>query len=203
MAMDGLESAEKLHNPEWYATDFIKELHLGSEADQKCERTCLLWSKEHWASEAKRTHVNLQQSKDRALSSTDSTVETMFQNAQFLNTVAQVYGKLFGSLEESCDVKVFEKCPHLRRRQELLKTGSLASVFVTILHKAVLYAELERHPIDSGLVDEEYNDVYGIDLTNFEDLEASLQDGRFETLYEAVLKRAKHLAGIGRYWSYW
>jgi hypothetical protein len=66
-----------------------------------------------------------------------------------------------------------------------------------------LYAELERHPIDSGLVDEEYNDVYGIDLTNFEDLEASLQDGRFETLYEAVLKRAKHLAGIGRYWSYW
>lgn len=66
-----------------------------------------------------------------------------------------------------------------------------------------MYAALERHPIDSGLVDEEYDDVYGIDLTNFKDLEDSLQDGRFETLYEAVLKRAKQLAGIGGYWKYW
>jgi hypothetical protein len=127
----------------------------------------------------------------------------MFQNAQFLNTAAQVYGKLFGSPETSCGVKVFEKCPYFSGRQELLKTGSLASVFVTILHKAVMYAALERHPIDSGLVDEEYDDVYGIDLTNFQDLEDSLRDGRFETLYEAVLKRAKQLAGIGGYWKYW
>jgi hypothetical protein len=66
-----------------------------------------------------------------------------------------------------------------------------------------MYAELERHPLDSGLVDEEYDDVYGIDLTNFEDLKDSLRDGRFDTLYEAVLKRAKQLAGIGGYWNYW
>ena len=198
-----MESAEKFHNPEWYAADFIKQLHLGSDVDQKCDRTCLLWSKEHWANEARRSQVNLQQTKERALSATDSTTKTMFQNAQFLNTAAQVYGKLFGSAEEFCGVKEFEKCPYLSRRQELLKTGCLASVFVTILHKAVMYAALEKHPLDSGLVDEEYDDVYGIDLTNFEDLEDSLKDGRFGTLYEAVLKRARHLAGMGGYWEYW
>jgi hypothetical protein len=147
--------------------------------------------------------VNLQQAKDRAFSSTDSTAKTMFQNAQFLNTAAQVYGRLFGSPDEFCGVRVFEKCPYLNRRQELLTTGSLASVFVTILHKAVMYAALDRHPLDSGLIDEEYDDVYGIDLTNFEDLEDSLRDGRFEGLYEAVLKRAKQLAGTGGYWNYW
>jgi hypothetical protein len=145
--------------------------------------------------------VNLQQSKERAFNATDSMA--MFQNAQFLNTAARVYGTLFGFSDDFCGVKEFEKCPYLNRREELLKTGCLASVFVTILHKAVLYSELEKHPIDSGLVDEEYDDVYGIDLTNFDDLEDSLQDGRFETLYEAVVKRSKHLAGAGGYWKYW
>lgn len=72
----------------------------------------------------------------------------------------------------------------------------MASVFVTILHKAAMYAMLDRHPIDSGLMNEEYDDVYGIDLTNLQDLEDSLMDGRFGVLYEAVLKRAKQLAGI-------
>jgi hypothetical protein len=66
-----------------------------------------------------------------------------------------------------------------------------------------MYASLEKHPLDGGLLDEEYRDVYGVDLTNFEDLEESLQDGRFRTLYEAVLKRAKQVAGIGGYESYW
>jgi hypothetical protein len=140
--------------------------------------------------------VNLQQSKDRAFNSADGTAQTVFQNVQFLNTVAQLYGRLFGFPEDFCNVKNFDKCPYLSRRQDLLKTGSLASVFVTILHKATMYAMLDRHPIDSGLLDEEYDDVYGIDLTNFEDLEDSLLDGRFETLYAAVLKRAKQLAGI-------
>ena len=203
MERDVLVSAEKPHNPEWYAADFIKQLNLGSDTDQKCEWTCLLWSKEHWANEAERSQVNLQQAKDRPLGSIDRTTKTMFQNAQFLNTAAQVYGRLFGSPDEFCGVRVFEKCPYLSRRQELLKKGSLASVFVTILHKAVMYAALERHPLDSGLVDEEYDDVYGIDLTNFEDLRHSLEDGRFKTLYEAVLKRARHLAGVGGYWNYW
>jgi hypothetical protein len=55
---------------------------------------------------------------------------------------------------------------------------------------------LDQHPIDSGLMDDEYEDVYGINLTSFQDLERSLTDGRFQILYEAVLKRAKELAGI-------
>jgi hypothetical protein len=84
----------------------------------------------------------------------------------------------------------------MSQRQELLETGSLASVFVTILHKATLYAMLDRHPIDSGLMNDEYEDVYGINLTSFQDLERSLTDGRFRTLYETVLKRAKQLAGV-------
>ena len=87
-------------------------------------------------------------------------------------------------------------CPLLAQRQNLLEAGSLAGVFVTILNKAMMYAMLDRHPIDSGLLDEEYDDVYGIDLTDFQDLEASLTDGRFESLYCAVLVRAKQLTGL-------
>lgn len=55
---------------------------------------------------------------------------------------------------------------------------------------------LDRHPIDSGLLNEEYNDVYGINLTNYEDLENSLADGRFGKLFEQVVKRASELAGL-------
>jgi len=78
----------------------------------------------------------------------------------------------------------------------LLKRGALAGVFATILHKATSYAMLDRHPLDSGLIHEEYGDVYGIDLTNFTDLENSLRDGRFGKLYESVVKKARELAGI-------
>ena len=60
----------------------------------------------------------------------------------------------------------------------------------------MMYEMLDRHPIDSGLVNEEYSDVYGINLTDFQDLEESLADGRFATLYGAVLKRATQLAGL-------
>jgi len=132
----------------------------------------------------------------------DST-EALFQNAQFLNAVARVYGGMFGSPNEFCSVKCFDKCPYLDQRQDLLNKGCLANVFVTLLHKATMYAMLERHPIDSGLLDETYDDVYGIDLTNFEDIEAALRDGRFEIMYQAVLKRAKQIAGVGGYGSYW
>jgi hypothetical protein len=55
---------------------------------------------------------------------------------------------------------------------------------------------LDRHPIDSGLMNDEYEGVYGINLTNFQDMEKSLTDGRFSILYDEVLKRAKQLAGI-------
>lgn len=186
--MGQLNGSHTLRKSEWYAADFIKQSHLDSEIKQKCERTCLLWSKEHWASEAKRAQVNLQQSKDRTLSQSDITVESIFQNGQFLNAVAQVYGRLFGSPKEFCDVKKFDKCPYINQRQNLRKNGSLTNVFLTLLHKAAMYAMLERHPIDSGLLDEEYDDVFGIDLTNFQDIEAALLDGRFEMMYEAVLK---------------
>jgi hypothetical protein len=81
-------------------------------------------------------------------------------------------------------------------RQDYLNKGSLATVFVTILQKATFYAMLDRHPLDSGLLDEEYNDVYGVDLTDYQDLERSLTDGRFERLSEAVVKRGTELAGF-------
>jgi len=93
-------------------------------------------------------------------------------------------------------VKTFTTCPYLGQRQNLLKSGSLAGVFVTILHKAMMYAMLDHHPIDCGLVNEDYSDVYGINLTNFQDLEESFADGRFATMYDAVLKRATQLAGL-------
>jgi hypothetical protein len=191
-----LKFPQKSQSPEWYATDFIAQLQLDSEVEQKCNWSCLLWSKEHWAAEANKAQVNLQQSKGRTFTSADHTIENLSLNAQFLNTVAQVYGKLFGYTKESCNVKIFDKCPYLDQRQDLLIAGSLASVFVTILHKAMMYAMLDRHPLDSGLLLEEYADVYGINLTNFQDLEESLLDGRFAVLYETVLGRAKQLAGI-------
>ena len=186
----------EIRNPEWYAVDFIKQLQLDSEPDQRCEWSCLLWLKDHWAAEARKAQINLQQTKERIRNSEQTTVQTLFLESHFLNTVAQVYSRLFGRTDQFCDTKDFLKCPYMSQRQELLETGSLASVFVTILHKATLYAMLDRHPIDSGLMNDEYEDVYGINLTNFQDLEKSLTDGRFGILYEAVLKRAKQLAGV-------
>jgi hypothetical protein len=194
--MKPLQSNPENRNPEWYAADFIKQLQLDSEPDQRCEWSCLLWSKDHWADEAKKAQINLQQSKEAAANSAQKTAPTVLLEAQFLNTVAQTYSKLFGCATQFCSVKIFQNCPYLGQRHDLLAKGTLASIFVTILHKAILYAMLDRHPIDSGLMNEEYDDVYGINLTSFEDLEASLNDGRFRLLYEAVLKRAKQLAGI-------
>lgn len=161
-----------------------------------------MWSKDYWANEAKRAQVNLQQLKEANLISTENNASSIFQNAQFLNTIAQVYGKLFGHPEETCDSKEFDKCPYSSQRQVLLRAGSLANVFATILHKAATYALLDKHPLDSGLIDERYDDVYGVNLSSGRDIEASLLDGRFETLYQAVLKRAKQVAGIGGYPTY-
>ena len=128
---------------------------------------------------------------------TEKNVSPLFLDSQFANTIAQVYAKLFGT-EQSCSVKKFANCPFMGQRQDLLKRGALAGVFATILHKATSYAMLDRHPLDSGLVHEEYGDVYGIDLTNFTDLENSLRDGRFGKLYENVVKKARELAGIAQ-----
>jgi hypothetical protein len=190
------QSNSEIRNPDWYAADFIRQLRLDSEPDQRCEWSCLLWSKDHWATEAKKAQINLQQMKGRARNSEQTALQTLFLESQFLNTVAQIYSRLFGRTDQFCDTKDFRKCPYLGQRQNLLEIGSLASVFVTILHKAALYAMLDRHPIDGGFMNDEYEDVYGINLTSFQDLEKSLTDGRFRILYEAVLKRAEQLAGI-------
>jgi hypothetical protein len=55
---------------------------------------------------------------------------------------------------------------------------------------------LDRYPTQSGLMNEEYDDVYGINLASFHDLEKALEDGRFASMYETVLRRAMQLAGI-------
>lgn len=178
----------------------MKQLQLDAEVEQRCEWSCLLWSKDHWATEAQKAQITLQQSKERLTDSLENkrSLETLFLDSHFLNTVTQVYSKLFRGSEQSCSVKIFANCPFMGQRQDLLKSGALASVFVTILHKAASYAMLDRHPLDSGLMTEEYNDVYGIDLTNFKDLDGSLRDGRFAKLYENVVKRASELAGISK-----
>jgi hypothetical protein len=184
----------------FYAKDFSKQLHLNIDIDQKCEFSCLLWSKDHWAAQAKKGQISFQQTKGN-LSDASPNVKTLhelFSDSQFLNTIAQVYSRLFGHDEQLCAVKRFANCPFMGQREDLLRRGALATIFATILHKATLYAMLERHPLDSGLIHEEYADVYGVDLTNFSDLQQSLEDGRFDQLYEHVLERATQLAGIPR-----
>jgi hypothetical protein len=183
---------------EGYASDFIKRLHLDDKAEQRCEWSCILWSKDHWAEQARKAKVDLHQAKERIDASTYSEKETtaLITNSEFMNTVAQIYSKLFEVEGKSCTVKQFSNCPFMNQRQDLLNQGSLANVFVTILQKATFYAMLDRHPLDSGLLDEEYKDVYGIDLTDFQDLEHSLTDGRFERLYGNVIRRATELAGL-------
>lgn len=182
---------------EKFATEFINQLQLDSKSEQRCEWSCILWSKDHWASQAQKAKIDLHQTKDRTNSSENSeTVKALFTNSQFLNTVAQVYSQLFTGSEISCSVKTFTSCPFMREREELLRKGALASVFVTILHKATLYSMLDEHPIDSGLINEEYADVYGIDLTDYQDLESSLEDGRFAKLFENTVMRARQLAGL-------
>lgn len=182
---------------EKFATEFINRLQMENESQQRCEWSCILWSKDHWASQAQKSKINLQQTKDRPGSSENSErIATLFANSEFLNTVAQVYSKLFDGTEKSCSVKTFSTCPFMVERDQLLKQGALASVFATILHKATLYSMLDEHPLDSGLLEEDYGNVYGVDLTNYQDLENSLQDGRFARLFEATVSRAKQLAGL-------
>jgi hypothetical protein len=188
------------HLAKRYAADFVEQLHLDSGTEQRCEWSCILWSKDHWADQAQKSKIELHQAKERLNPSPSSskTSETLFANSQFMNTVAQVYSKLFNTEQKSCAVKDFPNCPFMAERQQLLNSGALATVFVTILHKATFYAMLDRHPLDSGLLDDEYRDVYRVDLTDYQDLERSLSDGRFEKLYSAVVRRAMELAGLQR-----
>ena len=202
--MHTLSDDETIQVAKRYSTDFIRQLQLDGQVAQKCEWSCILWLKDHWADQARKAKINLHQAKERLATSPNNSkaTETLFVNSQFLNTVAQVYSKLFDAEEKTCALKDFSKCLFMDERSDLLNRGSLATVFVTILHKATFYAMLDRHPLDSGLLDEEYRDVFGIDLTDFQDLERSLTDGRFEKLYGNVVKRAAELAGIRQTLSY-
>jgi hypothetical protein len=202
--VDALSDDEIIQFAKRYVADFIRQLRLDSQVVQRCEWSCILWSKDHWADQARKAKIDLHQAKERLTASPNNskTTETLFTNSQFLNTVAQVYSKLFDAEETTCALKDFPNCPFMDERKELLNRGSLASVFVTILHKATFYAMLDRDPLDSGLLDDEYRDVFGVDLTDFQDLERSLTDGRFERLYARVVKRAAELAGLRPTLSY-
>ena len=196
--MNSLPTDDLSSIAEKYATDFIKELQLDSKVDEKCDWCCLLWSRDYWAERARKAQVDIQQMKEHVIhSSTEiKNFDAFCANSQFLNTIAQVYAKLFSQDKKSCTVKSFTNCPYVDKRQHLLHKGSLASVFITILHKAVSYTMLESHPLDNGLLDEEYENVYGIDLTNFQDLQQSMTDGRFRTLFDVTVKRSRELAGL-------
>lgn len=196
--MNSLQTDDPTSIAEKYATDFIEELQLDSEVDEECDWCCLLWSRDYWAERARKAQVDIQQMKEHEIRSPTQSknLQAFCANSQFLNTVAQVYAKLFSEKEKPCTVKSFINCPYVDKRQHLLRKGSLASVFVTILHKAVSYTMLENHPLESGLLDEEYENVYGIDLTNFQDLQQSMADGRFRTLFNVTVTRSRELAGL-------
>jgi hypothetical protein len=179
-----------------YAMEFTTQMQLGTELEKKCEWSCILWSKDHWMKEADKGQIMLQLAKDQLTSTPDKRVEEQNLDAHFRNTVSQVYSRLFNDGEKSCNIKRFAECPCMNQREHLLKQGAIAGIFVTILHRAVSYSMLDRHPLDSGLLPEEYEDVYGVDLTNYCDLEKSLIDGRFKELYDNVLRRAKQLSGL-------
>ncbi len=198
--MNKLADEKLVQVAERYAKDFIGQLHLKAGMDHRCEWSCILWSKDHWADQAKKNQIELAQARERSGSASSGSAGTdaLFANSQFLNTVAQVYSNLFESEHQSCPTKDFLNCPFMAEREQLLSSGALASIFVTILQKATFYAMLDRHPLDSGLIDEEYTNVYAVNLMDYQDLERSLNDGRFEKLYSAVVKRATELAGIGR-----
>ena len=179
-----------------YAKDFAAKIRVSKQIEQRCEWSCTLWSREHWTKIAARTRITVQQNRDHSPDlKSASIIEEQLLDAQFLSTISQVYSRLYNG-DETCNTKRFTNCPFLNKRGKLLEQGNLADIFTTILHKAVSYSMLDKHPLDSGLLHEEYDDVYGVDMTNYQDLETSLRDGRFAKLYEAVSKKALQLAGL-------
>lgn len=45
--MNSLQTDDLASIAEKYATDFIEELQLDSEVDEKCDWCCLLWSRDY------------------------------------------------------------------------------------------------------------------------------------------------------------
>ena len=180
-----------------YVADFAAKTQLGG-IDHRCEWSCILWSRDHWTNDAEQAQVVLQQTKDKLVNPMSTRlIEEQITDAQFRNTVSQIYSRLFCGDEKSCDTKLYASCPHMKHREQLLKMGTLAGIFVTILSKAVSNSMLDRHPLDSGLLHEDYTEAYGVDLSNYVDLTKSLTDGRFQELYDNVLRRALQLSGSG------
>ena len=176
---------------ERYASEFLKELNPNNNPRQECEWTCLLWSQEYWSERARRAKIGLVEMKERLNSTQNSELNQLSSESRYLNTTALVYSNLFQDGEKSCDVKKFWACPHLEQREALIRTGELANLFMTIVHKAALSSMLEKYPIDNGLRQIEYHDVYGVDVSDFTDLTDSLTDGRFAKLYNAALMSSR------------
>jgi len=176
---------------ERYASEFLRELNHNSTPKQACEWTCLLWSQEYWSERGKRAKIGLVEMKERLNSTQNSELDQLSSESQYMNTTALVYSNLFKDGETSCDVKKFSACPHLEQREGLISTGELANSFMTIVHKATLSSMLEKYPIDNGLRQDEYRDVYGVDVSDFTDLTDSLTDGRFAKLYNAALMSSR------------
>ena len=177
---------------EKYAERFLRELRQNSEVEQRCEWTCILWLKEHYASDAKKLQIRFQQAKERLSESGASSDRLMplLMEAQFRNTIGQAYAQFFGDSAQTCGGNEFHDCPYLRQRDQFLRQGTLANAFTALLQKATNFSMLEKHPEDNGLLDDDYGEVFGINLTNFQDLQDSLRAGRFEKLFQAVAKRA-------------
>src|SRR3989304_439548 len=102
--MKALQDSHSTQIAEKFAADFINQVQLDAGMEQRCEWSCILWSKDHWAAQAQKAKIDLHQTKDRLSSSPDSskTLEPLFTNSQFLNTVAQIHSKLFDGIERSC-----------------------------------------------------------------------------------------------------
>jgi hypothetical protein len=181
---------------EKYASDFIRTFQPHVDVEQRCEWSCILWLKEYWSARARKSIMDFLESKERSNSSTISPNFNQLSEGQYLNTTALVFSNLFGNRKESCGLKKFHDCPHRDQRRGLLKDGELGNAFMTVIHRAMLSAMLDKYPIDSGLRQNEYDDVYGVDLCDFADLMNSLTDGRFTKLYNAAVSRSKQLAGI-------
>ena len=142
---------------ETFSERFLKELHQESQAEWKCEWNCSLWLTERYASEAKKSQIRLQQAKEHLdeASSNSASLRSLFMEAQFGNTAAQVYSRIFDGSGRTY-VKVFSRCPYLEKRNELMRRGTFANAFMTLLQKATHFSMLERHPEDSGLMDDAY-----------------------------------------------
>ncbi len=103
------------HMAETYASDFLENLRLDSALEERCQFSCVLWSKDYWAGQAHKAKMNLQYSKEYLSDSQENaeSLEAQFLDSEFQNTVAKVYSQLFSAEEESGVAKDFQGCPFM------------------------------------------------------------------------------------------